>query len=92
MEAARRSPGFQSTVSVKPCCAISSRCSRDRPITTRSEKAAAFLDAYHAAVTLAAIAAGKHVLVEKPMCMTLREADEIGAAQAQAEELPPARW
>lgn len=41
-------------------------------------------DAYHAAVTLAAIAAGKHVLVEKPMCMTLREADEIGAAQAQA--------
>ena len=41
-------------------------------------------DAYHAAVTLAAIAAGKHVLVEKPMCMTLREADEISAAQERA--------
>ncbi len=34
-------------------------------------------DAHHAEVTLAAMAAGKHVLVEKPMCMTLREADEI---------------
>jgi predicted dehydrogenase len=40
--------------------------------------------AYHAEVTLAAIAAGKHALVEKPMCMTLREADAIiTAAQAQ---------
>jgi predicted dehydrogenase len=41
-------------------------------------------DAYHAEVALAAIAAGKHVLIEKPMCMTLREADEIAAAQARA--------
>jgi predicted dehydrogenase len=38
-------------------------------------------DVYHTEVTLAAAAAGKHVLVEKPMCMTLREADEISAAQ-----------
>lgn len=37
-------------------------------------------NAYHSQVTLAAIAAGKHVLVEKPMCLTLREADEIIAA------------
>jgi predicted dehydrogenase len=28
-------------------------------------------DAYHTEVALAAIAAGKHVLIEKPMCMTL---------------------
>ena len=41
-------------------------------------------DAYHAEVALAAIAAGKHVLIEKPMCMTLREADAIAAAQQQA--------
>jgi predicted dehydrogenase len=41
-------------------------------------------DAYHAEVALAAIAAGKHVLIEKPMCMTLREADAISAAQEQA--------
>ncbi len=41
-------------------------------------------DAYHAQVALAALAAGKHVLIEKPMCMTLREADELSAAQARA--------
>lgn len=41
-------------------------------------------DAYHAEVALASIAAGKHVLIEKPMCMTLREADAISAAQAAA--------
>jgi predicted dehydrogenase len=41
-------------------------------------------DAYHAEVGLAAIAAGKHVLIEKPMCMTMREADEIVAAQERA--------
>jgi len=41
-------------------------------------------DAYHAEVTLAAIAAGEHVLGEKPMYMTLREADEISAAQERA--------
>jgi predicted dehydrogenase len=37
--------------------------------------------AFHAEVTLAAIAAGKHVLVEKPMCISQREAKEIGVAQ-----------
>ncbi len=38
-------------------------------------------NAFHAEVTLDAIAAGKHVLVEKPMCITRREADQIIAAQ-----------
>ncbi|MBV9674199.1 MAG: Gfo/Idh/MocA family oxidoreductase [Verrucomicrobia bacterium] len=38
-------------------------------------------NAFHAEVTLDAIAAGKHVLVEKPMCVTRREAEQIVAAQ-----------
>jgi len=37
--------------------------------------------AYHAEVVQAACAAGKHVFVEKPMCLTLIEADAIIAAQ-----------
>jgi len=41
-------------------------------------------NAYHAKATVAAVEAGKHVLIEKPMCITLREADEIIAAQARA--------
>jgi predicted dehydrogenase len=41
-------------------------------------------DGFHADVTLAAIAAGKDVLVEKPMCIGLRECDEIIAAAESA--------
>jgi predicted dehydrogenase len=40
-------------------------------------------NAFHAEVTLDAIAAGKHVLVEKPMCITRREAGEIMVAQKE---------
>jgi predicted dehydrogenase len=38
----------------------------------------------HASQCIAAAQAGKHVLVEKPLCFTLREADEIMAAVKQA--------
>lgn len=34
-------------------------------------------DEYHADTAIAAMRAGKHVLIEKPMCLTLREADAI---------------
>lgn len=39
---------------------------------------------YHASITMQACEAGKHVMVEKPMCITLREADEVIAAQKRA--------
>jgi predicted dehydrogenase len=39
---------------------------------------------YHAEVALAAMQAGKHVLIEKPMCITLDEADELLAAEARS--------
>jgi predicted dehydrogenase len=41
-------------------------------------------DPWHADATLAAIAAGKDVLVEKPMCLGPRECDEIVAAADRA--------
>ena len=40
-------------------------------------------NAYHAEITIAAVRAGKHVLVEKPMCMNLAENDAIIAAQEE---------
>ncbi len=41
-------------------------------------------DEYHAESALAAIRAGKHVLIEKPMCLTLTDADAIIAARDRA--------
>jgi predicted dehydrogenase/threonine dehydrogenase-like Zn-dependent dehydrogenase len=40
----------------------------------------------HAGFVLQALAAGKHVFVEKPICLTLAELDEIEAAHALLEE------
>ena len=40
-------------------------------------------DAYHAEVVIAAIRAGKHVLLEKPICLNLGEADAMIAAEAE---------
>jgi predicted dehydrogenase len=41
-------------------------------------------DEYHAEATIAALDAGLHVLVEKPMCLSPREAEEIIAARDRA--------
>mgnify|MGYP001300139302 FL=1 len=40
----------------------------------------------HAGFVLQALAAGKHVFVEKPICLTLAELNEIEAAHARLEE------
>ena len=41
----------------------------------------------HARFVLQALAAGKHLFVEKPLCLTLAELDEIEAAYARLAEL-----
>lgn len=52
-------------------------------------------NALHAEVALAAVEAGKHVVIEKPLCLSLADADRLIARAAQqrvivgyAEELP----
>jgi predicted dehydrogenase len=58
-----------------------------RELVTRPDVDAVLIaspNAFHAEVTPDAIAAGKHVLVEKPMCVTRREADQIIAAQSNS--------
>jgi predicted dehydrogenase len=41
-------------------------------------------NAWHAPLAIAAMQAGKHVLIEKPMCMTLREADALAETESGA--------
>jgi predicted dehydrogenase len=41
-------------------------------------------DEYHADCTIAAVGHGKHVLVEKPICLTIADAERIVRAQDQA--------
>jgi predicted dehydrogenase len=44
-------------------------------------------DEYHTESVLASLEAGLHVLVEKPMCLSPREAEEIIAARDRAERV-----
>jgi predicted dehydrogenase len=55
-----------------------------RQLVARNDVDAVFVlnsDEYHADCTIAAANHGKHVLVEKPMCLTLAEADAIRQAR-----------
>ncbi|MDP8257516.1 MAG: Gfo/Idh/MocA family oxidoreductase [Candidatus Alcyoniella australis] len=46
-----------------------------------------FPNAYHAPIALEALSAGKHVVLEKPLCNTLAEADALIAAAAEHKRL-----
>src|SRR6476646_9325922 len=48
-------------------------------------------DQFHVALALKAIAAGKHVLVEKPVGVTLEECEELRRALAQSRGVQRAR-
>ena len=63
-----------------------SRCHTDyRDLLKDDVDAVAVLSAdSHGQVVIDALRAGKHVLTEKPLCYTLREADEVLAAHEQA--------
>lgn len=67
---------------------INSLATNHRDLVTREDVDAVLIanpNAFHAEVVLDAIAAGKHVLVEKPMCVTHREASQIIAAQKNSD-------
>lgn len=44
-------------------------------------------DQYHAEITLAALARGKHVFCEKPLCFSVPQAEEIAAARDKAAKV-----
>jgi predicted dehydrogenase len=65
---------------------VAARYRSHQDLLAREELDAVLVSNYdpdHTEVVLAAIAAGRHVLVEKPMCMTMREAGAVQTAQEQ---------
>lgn len=66
---------------------IDQRYTFAKELTKQQDVDAVFVlnnDEYHAECVIAALKNGKHVLVEKPMCLTMREAEEIIAARDEA--------
>jgi len=75
------SPGVLAAVGDHYGVAGSARYTDYRELIARPLEAVLVLTpGSHAPAAIAAIEAGRHVLVEKPMCFTLREADEMIAA------------
>ena len=66
---------------------VATRLTRYQELVTLNSVDAVLIanpNAYHAEVAIAALRAGKHVLVEKPMCMNLVENDAIIAEQERS--------
>jgi predicted dehydrogenase len=69
---------------------VAARCLDYRELLARPDVAAVLIanpHALHAEVAVAAMEAGKHVLIEKPMCLTLQDADRLIATQARTKVL-----
>jgi predicted dehydrogenase len=66
---------------------VPARCLDTRELLARKDVGAVLIanpHVHHAEVAIAAMEAGKHVLIEKPMCLTLAEADRLVAVQARS--------
>jgi len=65
---------------------VPARCLDYRELLARADVGAVLIanpHALHAEVAVAAMEAGKHVLIEKPMCLTLADADRLIAVAAR---------
>ncbi len=74
------SPGLLAAIGNRYDVAPDRRHADAADLAARPDLDAVFVlnsDEYHADTTIAALRHGKHVLVEKPMCLTLREAGAI---------------
>ena len=68
-------------------CGVEGLYTRTAELVGREDIDAVFVlnsDEYHSESVIAAARSGKHVLVEKPMCLTRREADEIIRARDES--------
>lgn len=79
------SPGLRQTIG--DLYGVDRRYEDARDLVAQPDLDAVFVlnsDEYHAEHTILAARSGKHVLVEKPMCLTTREAEEIITARDEA--------
>jgi predicted dehydrogenase len=81
------SPGLLRAVGDRYGIAQSDRYDHPFALVRRADLDAVFVlnsDEYHADCVIAAARSGKHVLVEKPMCLTLAEAEAVIRARDEA--------
>jgi predicted dehydrogenase len=81
------SPSLLAAMGDRYAIPASARHDDYRSLVTRDDVDLVFVinsTEYHAECAIAALVAGKHVLIEKPVCLTIREAEEIARARDAA--------